>query len=117
MSGDAEVRLDDDASGAIERNAEGLRERGRLDAGGPEDRSRRDGRIADTDFVIADARDDGVGEDFDAEVAELIGGFGGERRRIGRKNAFLSFHENYARARRIDSPKVAEHGLARDLRQ
>ena len=47
----------------------------------------------------------------------MLGGFGGKRRRIGREDALLSFHEDHARAGGIDAPEIAEHGLARDLRQ
>ena len=71
MSRDREIGLDDDASGAIERDVETMRQRRGLHAHGPEHRLCGDGLITDADLVFVEARHHAVRDDFHAEALEL----------------------------------------------
>ena len=71
MAGNGQIALDQHAPGAVERRAEAARERRGLHAGGPEHGARGDGRVADAHFAVVHARDHGIGDDLDAELAQL----------------------------------------------
>ena len=115
MAGDRQVRLREHAPGAVELDAERLRQRRRLHARRPQDGPRGDGLVAEADLFVVELRDDRVREDFDAEAPQLRFGLRGEIGRIGREDALFPLDEDHARARRVDAAEVAEHGLPRDL--
>jgi hypothetical protein len=91
MAGEAEVGLDQDASGAIDGSAEALAERGSGHAGGPENYGCGESRVSGVDRAGFNISDYGRGANFDAQAMELFLGAAGKILGVGWQNARATF--------------------------
>ena len=114
--GEREIGGDDDAPGAVERDAELFGEGGGLIPGAPEHGVRIDpfARCHGHAGVI-DADDGGVGEHLDPEVEQIAFGPRAESLRELRQQPRARFQQHDARGRRIDAAEIALHRLVGDL--
>ena len=131
VAGQAQVGLDDDASGAVERRAGALRqgatERRGGNAGGPDDAAarqvlgaRRGARVA-RHFVAhafgIDVRHLAAGAHLDVQPLELLARALREPRHEGGEHALPAFQQHHARLPRIDAAELARQRVLRHLRQ
>ena len=124
VPGQAEVRLDRDAAGAVLLGARGVRERGRQrgggDAGGPDHGARRDplrraAAVLDRHAGVVDVDDGASQHGRDAKSAQRALGLGRQRRRESGEHAVGGLDEQDAAAAGIGGSEVAGQRVAGEL--
>ena len=117
MLRNTEVRLHQNASGAIDRCAQLLAERGGSDSCRPKHHRSGESSVADINRPGFDLRYGRRGTDLDSQTIELFLRAAREVFGIGRKNARSTFNQQNVRARRIDGAKFVGQGVAADFGQ
>ena len=110
-----EIRLDEDATGAIERRPQRPRQRRRRYAGGPEHRACADLLAPEPHGVGGHPGHGDARAYLDTDALQSV--LRRARERFGKsgEDARGALHQDDARSRGIDQPEVARDGLARDL--
>ena len=112
-----QVGLDQDAAGAVERDAERPRQRRGGHTRGPEDRPRVDSLGADADAVGVDSGDLHSGPDGHTQLLELLRAAARELFRVGAQHPRARLDQDHAGRGRVDVAEVARQRLPRDLGQ
>ena len=117
MSGNAEIGLDEHATGAIDGNTEPAAQRRSGNACRPQDDWRENPFVAHPNRAGLDASD-GMGRaNFDSQSSQLFFGFAGKLLGIGWQNAGSAFNEEYTALPRVDIAELMIHGVMRDFSQ
>ncbi len=117
MAGDAEVGLNEHASGAIAGSAQFLAQRRGRDSCGPQNYGRDDTSVADVHHAGFNQSDHRVRADVDAQVAQLLFGAARQVFGIGGQHARAAFEQDDVGARRVNGAEFMRQNVTRDFRQ
>src|SRR6266481_5771055 len=117
MSGNAEVGLDENATGAVDRNTQLSAQRRSGNTCRPQDHGGCNLFVANPNRAGFNSVDHVGGANLDSEASQLVFGFAGEFFGIGGQNPGASFDEQYAGLSRVDIAKLVGQCVVRNFSQ